>query len=68
MSGYTNCACRDCFDIAVSSDQCRPGLCGDCEDAGCDPHGAGDCARVDLEETQELDFEPMARVVNGRLR
>lgn len=29
MSGYTDCACRDCFDVAIG------GLCGLCEAAGC---------------------------------
>ena len=35
MSGYTNCACRDCMDITVSSDTSRPELCTECTDAGC---------------------------------
>lgn len=30
MSGYTDCACRDCFDVAMDG-----GLCRLCEDAGC---------------------------------
>lgn len=59
MSGYTDCACRDCFDVAISSDieACRPGLCGDCEDAGCDPHGAGECCRDDAYGVEELNFD-----------
>ena len=59
MSGYTDCACRDCFDVAISSDieACRPGLCGECEDAGCDPHGSEECRRVDLDDTRELYFD-----------
>ena len=43
-SGYTDCACRDCFDVAVSSDTSKPELCSDCEDAGCD---GGECQRPD---------------------
>lgn len=34
-SGYTDCGCRDCFDIAVSNDMDDPELCSECESAGC---------------------------------
>jgi hypothetical protein len=34
-SGYTNCACQDCPDITVSSDDTKPELCGECQEAGC---------------------------------
>jgi len=34
-SGYTNCGCRDCFEIAVSDDIGEPELCSACEAAGC---------------------------------
>lgn len=34
-SGYTNCACRDCMDIAIASDN-KPALCLLCKDAGCE--------------------------------
>ena len=34
-SGYTHCACRDCFDTAISNDMADPELCSLCEDAGC---------------------------------
>ena len=33
-SGYVPCACRDCMDVAISSDD-RPALCLLCKDAGC---------------------------------
>jgi hypothetical protein len=46
-SGYTDCACRDCFDIAVSDDMAKPDLCNLCEDAGCDETGQSECARDD---------------------
>lgn len=36
-SGYTDCACRDCFDVAISSDTDKREFCGLCEDAGCEP-------------------------------
>jgi hypothetical protein len=32
--GYKDCACRDCFEIAIGYG--RP-LCHECVDAGCDP-------------------------------
>lgn len=37
MSGCTPCACRDCMDVAMSSDIANPELCGLCEEAGCEP-------------------------------
>lgn len=36
MSGYTSCACRDCFEIAISDDE-KPAFCHACEEAGCEP-------------------------------
>lgn len=36
-SGYTDCACRDCFEIAISGDTTKPEMCHDCKDAGCEP-------------------------------
>jgi hypothetical protein len=35
-SGYSDCACRDCFDIAITSDG-SPAFCTECEEAGCEP-------------------------------
>lgn len=40
QSGWTCCACRDCMDIAMSSDVSRPELCSDCKEADCEPHNA----------------------------
>ena len=48
--GYVDCACRDCFEIAIGA----PGvaMCHGCEDAGCEagaeqeceaPHSYGGC-------------------------
>lgn len=48
-SGYTDCACRDCFDISISSDITRPELCLLCKDAGCDATGESECERTDDE-------------------
>jgi hypothetical protein len=33
MRGYTFCACRDCFDIAIGEP--NEAMCVDCEDAVC---------------------------------
>ncbi len=34
MSGYIDCGCRDCFEIAIG----EPGdFCSGCEKAGCEP-------------------------------
>ena len=52
MSGYTYCACQDCFDIAISGDEINWALCGDCEAAGCD--GESDCCRG-CDESEETD-------------
>jgi hypothetical protein len=46
-SGYTPCACRDCFDVAISSDVRHPELCAPCADAGCDADGTEECQRDD---------------------
>ncbi|MDO8631623.1 MAG: hypothetical protein Q7R41_14145, partial [Phycisphaerales bacterium] len=41
-TGYTDCACRDCFDVSMSH-----ALCGECSAAGCDSTGQSDCSRTD---------------------
>lgn len=46
QSGYTDCACRDCFDTAVNGDG-QPALCGDCQQAGCSAEGDQECQRSD---------------------
>lgn len=52
-SGYSPCACRDCFDVAVSNDIANPDLCGLCADAGCDEEGESACERDHEEEDAE---------------
>ena len=42
-SGYTDCACRDCFEIAVANDTTIPELCSQCEEAGCSVDGDEEC-------------------------
>ena len=51
-SGYVQCACRDCFDVTIASDDSKPELCSDCEDAGCDCEGASECERSDAYECE----------------
>ena len=53
--GYTACACRDCFEIAIG----EPGeaFCSCCEDAGCpdyqgQPGMSQECQRPDADETE----------------
>ena len=43
MSGYTDCACRDCFDITVGP---LGEMCADCVEAGCDAFYT-ECQRAD---------------------
>ena len=47
-SGYVDCACRDCFDIAIASagDIVGTVLCSECKDAGCEADD-GECQRDD---------------------
>jgi len=57
MTEYTDCACRDCFEIAIG----EPGeaFCSDCEAAGC-PGGKTECCApgaygcLDAYEGEEL--------------
>ncbi len=37
MSGYTYCACRDCFETVVSTDVVNPDYCDECQEEGCTP-------------------------------
>jgi hypothetical protein len=47
QSGYTPCACRDCMDVAVSSNWFKPELCLPCKGAGC----------LNYSHRPNLDFE-----------
>lgn len=42
QSGYTDCPCRDCFDVSMDGK-----LCGLCEQAGCSGAGDQECQRDD---------------------
>ena len=41
MSGYTHCACRDCFEIAIG--EAGEALCHGCEEAGCEAGAEAEC-------------------------
>lgn len=44
-SGYHDCPCRDCFEIAIGcDDDGNPDLCGDCEESGCSAEGDHECS------------------------
>jgi len=45
MSGYTDCSCRDCFEIAIGKRGIA--LCHACAAAECEPND-GECCREDL--------------------
>lgn len=56
-SGYHDCPCRDCFEIAIGDDEDgEPSMCHACEKAGCDGDGECDAPGAyggDLEEELE---------------
>jgi hypothetical protein len=62
MSGYVNCACRDCFEIAIGDDDDfvtnddDKTLCWECAEAGCDATGASECCCAACEGRQESDY------------
>ncbi len=62
-SGYTHCACRDCFEIVVSDDEDNPDFCDECQEAGCE-HDE-ECSREDQgwsdEEHEYHDYAVVRR-------
>jgi hypothetical protein len=73
-TGYCDCACRDCFDIAIGT--LGEALCNDCEEAGCEAGEDCECSRPDAygvcdhDETDcdcdETPEEHSARVLDGQ--
>jgi len=74
--GYTNCACPDCFEIAIGEPD--EAVCSECEDAGCDLEGecqAENAYGGDMEENpadykdillilkRELLLWPMSKII-----
>jgi hypothetical protein len=56
MTGYVDCACGECFEIAIG--KAGKAICILCEEAGCDPaDGMGCCvdpsSGLDWESTKE---------------
>jgi hypothetical protein len=47
MSSYVSCACRDCFETAIATDEDSIELCWECSEAGCDSDGDAECCRDD---------------------
>lgn len=70
MSGYVHCKCRDCFEIAIDSDDDDgPGaLCSGCFHAGCGQASflTGECQRSDAYGTGD-DSDDDASDAEGRL-
>lgn len=64
VSGYHDCPCRDCFEIAIGGaldsngeeSEDEPALCHACEDAGCDSSGESECCCVP-EDDEESETE-----------
>lgn len=54
-SGYTQCGCRDCFEIVVSDDMSSPDFCDECTEAGCE-HDS-ECSRDDAYGTDSEESE-----------
>ncbi len=54
--GYCDCACRDCFDIAITSTK-RLALCNECSAAGCDRSGESECCRPPEDEDAMIERE-----------
>lgn len=74
--GYRDCACRDCFDVAIGK---RGALCHECKQAGCTPETAPgysklraterECQRNDAyERSGDMDgLGALGRVSNGAI-
>lgn len=51
-SGYVDCACRDCFEVAIEGpEDTAPALCWECGAAGC--LEGEECSVVHLPEDQD---------------
>ena len=43
-TGYCDCACRDCFEIAIGV--AGEALCNECEEAGCEAGADTECENI----------------------
>lgn len=63
-SGYHDCPCRDCFEIAIGEtdlgESVVPALCFDCKRAGCSIDGDSDCLAERGDEHDGLLVEVVA--------
>ncbi len=50
-SGYTPCACRDCFETTISGGVTNPDLCDVCAAHGCD---GGECAAPSVDREEDM--------------
>ena len=60
-SGYVQCACRDCFEETIGTENGRgesQTLCDECEQAGCSSDGDEDCQREDAYGVDQLPKTP----------
>jgi len=53
-TGYADCTCRDCFEIAIPTSD-NDGLCRSCQDAGCEPNDGECCAPTAYGMSDEED-------------
>lgn len=73
-SGYTHCACRDCFEVVMSNDMANPDLCDNCSEAGCEPDSEC-CVEPELEAPEcpacggeSTVFGALGNLVHSRCR
>ena len=60
-SGYTNCKCRDCFELTVSDNVNEPEFCSGCDEVGCSGYRgvrgmSQECQRDDSEDESHDDY------------
>ena len=68
MSGYVDCACRDCFEIAIGT--AGEALCHACRDAGCEAGEEQECkspSAYGYEEGAPDAKETIREAVSARL-
>ncbi len=56
MSGYVDCRCRDCFEIAIADDMTEGAFCWECREAGCEDDT--ECQRPEAYGCGESERQP----------
>jgi hypothetical protein len=64
QSGYVDCKCRDCFDVAIADDVRKGAFCHKCQDAGCT--STGECQRSDAYGVNENPGRKRTMARRGR--